>query len=60
VRSIDAYLTRKARLSWPSAVVYKEPDGAFTLERAGQPRLGLGASFGLAREALAQLRRETP
>lgn len=57
VRAIDAYLTRKAALSWTGAIVYKEDDGAFTLERPGRELLGLGANFGRAREALQQLRR---
>lgn len=57
MRAVDVYLTRKATTTWPGAVVYKEEDLSFTLERPAQERLTLGANFGLARQALVHLRK---
>jgi len=57
MRAVDVYLTRKATTTWPGAVVYKEDDLSFTLERPAQERILLGANFGLARQALVHLRR---
>lgn len=58
MRTLDGYLSRKARSATndQTAVVYKEADGTFTLERGGRPPLGLGATFSAARQALAVLR----
>ena len=56
VRAADSYLTRKAKDTWPSAIVHKETDGSFTLERTGQTGLALGATFPIARKALKDLR----
>lgn len=56
MRALDGYLSRKAqpRLG-PSALVYREEDGTYTLEREGHAPLSLGAEFGDARQALDAL-----
>ena len=56
MRTIEGYLSRKAqaRLS-PSALVYREEDGTYTLERAGEPPLSLGDAHGTAQQALEAL-----
>jgi hypothetical protein len=56
VRRIESLLTRHAAQMWPGAVVYRETDGSFTLERPRREALGLGMNFGRAREALSEIR----
>ncbi len=56
IRAVDGRLSRRAQARLgASALVYREPDGAYTLERADQPPLGLGASAHEAEESLIAL-----
>lgn len=65
MREVDAYLTRKARVVWPTAIVVKvdlPPQGDlgprvhFMLERKGEPPIDLGGPFHAARLNLYALR----
>jgi hypothetical protein len=53
-RRFDAEATARARriLADPSAHVFKEPTGSFTLERAGHEPLTIGIHFRDANRAL--------
>lgn len=55
MRRVDGYLSRRAQLTWPGAIVYEEVTGAWTLERPSTEPLGLGRDFADARRALAAL-----
>lgn len=56
MRTLDGYLSRKAQVRLGrSALVYREEDETYTLERAGQPPLSLGNEYGLAQQTLHAL-----
>lgn len=56
MRAVETFLSRRAQTVWPDAVVYREEDGRFVLERAGAEALQLGASFPEAKRAVEVLR----
>ncbi len=61
MRNLDGYLSRKAQEVWPNAIVWKDQVAevvTFTLERPGVEPLGLGRSFGEAKQSVAALRRQ--
>lgn len=53
---IDGYLSRRAQLDWPLALVICLADGSWVLRRPGEPDLGLGDNFSAAQMALNALR----
>lgn len=56
LRSLDGRLSRRAQARLgASALVYREADGSYTLERADRPPLGLGASAGEAETSLTAM-----
>lgn len=56
MRTLDGRLSRRAQARLgASALVYREEDGSYTLERQAEPPLGLGASAGEAETALVAL-----
>lgn len=56
MKTVDAFLSRKAQAVWPSAVVYKLDTGRFVIERAnGEIDLDLGGTFGEARASVEVL-----
>lgn len=57
MRTLDGYLSRRAqaRLGDPTALVYREDDETYTLEREGHAPLSLGQDFGAAQQALHAL-----
>ena len=58
MKRLDAYLTRKAQAVFPTALVYCDEGGpvqVWTLERDGQPPLGLGPDFRAAHGAVVAL-----
>jgi hypothetical protein len=61
MRTVETYLSRVAGTTWPGALVWREDAGEaapFTLERPGEPPVGLGAGgFPDAKRALQMLRR---
>ena len=53
MKTVDAFLSRKAQVAWPSAVVYKLDTGRFVIERGnGEDDLDLGAKFSEARASV--------
>lgn len=61
MRTLDGYLSRRAQARIdPSALVYREADDSYTLERRGQQPLGLGPDFGAAQQALHALSNAEP
>lgn len=56
MRTVDGILSKQAQRTDRSALVFREEDGTFTLERRDQPALSLGDSFGRAQSALHALR----
>lgn len=56
MRTVDGYLSQRAGNTWAGAVVYKEPDDTYTLERPGEESVSLGNQFSRAQMALAALR----
>lgn len=48
LRRLDGYLSRRAQLHWPGALVWIEPDDTYVLERPDHPPIGLGQGSGLA------------
>lgn len=60
MKRIDGYLARKAQNIYPDALVYCDEGGTeevWTLERPGQPAIGLGHSFHDATQAVAAMTR---
>lgn len=57
MRTVDGYLSRRAQTVWPQALVVREPDGTYTLERPETEPLGLGDNTGLAHHGLRALLR---
>ena len=55
MRAVEAYLSRRAQTAWPGAVVYREDDGRFLLERPSLEAVQLGATFPEAKRALLVL-----
>lgn len=60
MRRIDGYLSRRMQSVWPSALVYEDDAGEWVLERPShpEPQLGLGDSYGLAKQAIDALLRQ--
>ena len=56
MRTVETYLSNKARQIDASAIVYREDDGTFTLSRSGHEDLSLGTPFGIAKKAIALLK----
>lgn len=57
MRQVDAYLSGRAKGFDGSSIVYKEPDGSFTLERDGVGAISLGSPFPIAKNAIDMMRR---
>lgn len=58
MRALDGHLSRRAQARLgASALVYREEDGSYTLERADTPPLGLGATASEAEASLTALHR---
>lgn len=56
MRTLDGYLSRKAQTRvHRSALVYREEDGTYTLEREGVPPLSLGNTYTLAQQGVQAL-----
>jgi hypothetical protein len=52
MRAVEDYLSRRAQAVWAGALVYREPDGTFTLERPKLEPVRLGSEFPIAKRAL--------
>lgn len=58
MRALDGRLSRRAQARLgTTSLVYREPDGSYTLEREGQAPLSLGATAHEAETALIALHR---
>ncbi len=59
MRHIEPHLSRKAQARWPSALVthneHSEHNADWRLDRAGEPSIGLGATYRDAARSLAVL-----
>lgn len=58
IRALDGRLSRRAQARLgPTSLVYREPDGSYTLEREGQAPLSLGTTAQEAETSLTALHR---
>jgi hypothetical protein len=55
MRTVDGVLSKRAQQIYPDALVFREEDGTYTLER--KDVISLGDSFGRAQSALEMLKR---
>jgi len=58
MRSVHGYLSRRAQVAWPGALVtHDEQEANWQLERDGQETIGLGQRFLDAKDALQAMQR---